>query len=87
MPLGTKGVRGAESGVKITHLCVPAVAAVEEGGRRCRRGGCGVLHYRADTSATKFAPAGLAWPFGARSPLLDLNTRMMHIFSQKKTKR
>ena len=40
MPLGTKGVRGAESGVKITHLCVPAVAAVEEGGRRCWRGGC-----------------------------------------------
>ena len=40
MPLGTKGVRGAESGVKITHLCVPAVAAVEEGGRRCQRGGC-----------------------------------------------
>ena len=39
MPLGTKGVRGAESGVKIAPLRVPAVAAVE-GGRRCQRGGC-----------------------------------------------
>ena len=39
MPLGTNGARGAESGVKITPLRVPAVAAVE-GGRRCRRGGC-----------------------------------------------
>jgi len=39
MPLGTNGARGAESGVKIAPLRVPAVAAVE-GGRRCRRGGC-----------------------------------------------
>ena len=40
MPLGTKGARGAESGVKIAPLRVPVVVAVEEGGRRCRRGGC-----------------------------------------------
>ena len=45
-----------------------------------------VLRYQADASATKFAPAGLARPFGAGSPLLDLNTKMMHIFPQKKTK-
>ena len=84
MPLRTNGARGAKSGVKIAPLRVPAVAAVEgdDAGEEDAR----VLCFRADASAMKFAPAGLAQPFRAGSPMLDLNTKMMHIFPQKKTK-
>jgi hypothetical protein len=37
---GPRARGGAESGVKIAPLRVPAIAAVEEEGRRCRRRGC-----------------------------------------------
>ena len=69
-----------------SHICVSQRLRRWREGDDAGEEDARVLHYRADASAMKFALAGMARPFGARSPLLDLNTKMMHIFPQKKTK-
>jgi hypothetical protein len=60
-------------------LLVPAAATKEEEGGRKRREGddareedMRMLRYQADASATEFVPTGLARPFGAGLPPLDL---------------
>ena len=77
-------MRGEPNPVLRSHLCVSQRLRRWREGDDAGEEDARVLRYRADASAMKFAPPGLAWPFRDGSPILDLNTKMMHIFPQKK---
>jgi hypothetical protein len=79
---GEQGREGEPNPALRSHLCVSLRLRRREGDDT-REEDARVLHYRADTSAMEFGSIGLARPFGARSPLLDLNTKMMTYFPKE----